>query len=576
VPHNINNNEKTNNNTTMMGENNRHRSHTFQPPLQSNNHQHPNLYSESFDPRGGLTFDGSWADQPYPDQHQQLLIHNKQEEDGSGVRPLQFHPVSQNMHHSQQQWYPPHPSEYQHYTSQQPQFQRGDFQHGTEIADSHHRHEYGISSYRPPSEQQQPPPQRERQKYHHEPVVSHPAYQHNQFPLVSTPGIYGRALRQPNFLAHHQEPDAFVCHGKRGGRSTKQEARPMSLLCHQTPEQQPPAQFYNGPPVSALVPRFARKATLTPHGHRMSLSSSKYSVGRSSLGSNENIVNGGNRSYDDVSPPPAPLKLEEEVLKPEQLVSSKTNRSPVVVRQQISADAENQTRPAPQARPDTSSSWPSMLPNDAASESSSPAKRPSSTTTDLVVESASKDETSQSQQEEDPPWTVPINFPKRLALVNDHVKLNALHCFLREKVLEIFVVSNLDNRLKFRHAPCSSAGRVGFRCKFCAAARLGTENSPQAQEMYEAPMAVFYPRTLSEIYRLVTSWQRCHVRKCKNMPLHLRKEWEALRHDKTRGKTCYWAESAHAIGLVDCTSSSAGIRFRVDAKGRCVGPRKQK
>jgi hypothetical protein len=294
-------------------------------------------------------------------------------------------------------------------------------------------------------------------------------------------------------------------------------------------------------------------------------------VGKSSPGLTENAVNGGNGHY---SPPPAPPKYETETqIKAEQVrVMSllKTNRSPVVVRQPFSVAAENQAKPVPQAQPEKSAS--TMVSLNAASESSkSPVKRPSSTTANLVVEASEQHEASQPEEEDDFPCAVPVNFPTSLALLNDCCKLNSLHCFLREKVLEVFVVSSSDNRVKFLHTSSSSAGRVGFRCKFCAEARPGTDSAPEN----EVPMAVFYPKSLSEIYRLVTSWQRCHVRKCRNMPLHLRKEWLELRHDKARGKTSYWAESAHAIGLVDCASKAGGIRFRVDAKGQCVAPPKQ-
>jgi len=78
----------------------------------------------------------------------------------------------------------------------------------------------------------------------------------------------------------------------------------------------------------------------------------------------------------------------------------------------------------------------------------------------------------------------------------------------------------------------------------------------------EAPMAVFYPKSIAEIYRLVTSWQRCHLRKCRNLPPGLRSQWQALREsDKSRGKTHYWVTSAKQIGLVDCNSRAGGIRF---------------
>jgi hypothetical protein len=157
------------------------------------------------------------------------------------------------------------------------------------------------------------------------------------------------------------------------------------------------------------------------------------------------------------------------------------------------------------------------------------------------------------------PAPVPKKYPRTLSLPNDSIKLNALHCFIRAELLEIFVVEPSPEHLKFRHAPSSAVGRVGLRCVHCARART---NSMNASRDDEAPMAVFYPKSVHEIYRLVTSWQRCHVRKCKSLPPSVRNVWKDLREtEKSRGKTAYWADAARQIGLVDCPSRAGGIRF---------------
>jgi hypothetical protein len=166
---------------------------------------------------------------------------------------------------------------------------------------------------------------------------------------------------------------------------------------------------------------------------------------------------------------------------------------------------------------------------------------------------------------------VPKNFPTRLALPNDEAKLNSLHCFLRSELLEIFVVEKSANKSP-THSPGSSVGRVGLRCVFCAMVRKRHSISTTAEHDLsgntahprcdEAPMAVFYPKSIAEIYRLVTSWQRCHLRKCRNLPPQIRNKWTMLReNDKSRGKTHYWITSAKEIGLIDCNSRAGGIRF---------------
>lgn len=176
---------------------------------------------------------------------------------------------------------------------------------------------------------------------------------------------------------------------------------------------------------------------------------------------------------------------------------------------------------------------------------------------DLTSEPSSD---SMDQKDSDFPAAVPENYPKRLALPYDETKLNSLHCFLRSELLEIFVVQK-SNHKSPTHSPGSSVGRVGLRCVHCAMVHRKKDDRD------EAPMAVFYPKSVAEIYRLVTSWQRCHLRKCKNLPPSVRSQWQALReNDKSRGKTHYWVTSAKEIGLVDSNSRAGGIRFGPNTK----------
>lgn len=162
--------------------------------------------------------------------------------------------------------------------------------------------------------------------------------------------------------------------------------------------------------------------------------------------------------------------------------------------------------------------------------------------------------------ESDFPAPIPENYPTRLALKYDDTKLNSLHCFLRSELLEIFVVQKSSHKSP-THSPGSSVGRVGLRCVHCAM-------NKKKENRDEAPMAVFYPKSIAEIYRLVTSWQRCHLRKCRNLPPAVRAKWQSLRDsDKSRGKTHYWITSAKEIGLLDCRSRAGGIRFGPNTKG---------
>ena len=187
-------------------------------------------------------------------------------------------------------------------------------------------------------------------------------------------------------------------------------------------------------------------------------------------------------------------------------------------------------------------------------------------------------------------------YPTRLAIVTDSRELNSLHCFVRDELLELFTVkesnyttnSNATNNNQDKivptvsndddscTSPSSSSGRtsssspqqspsssvaqqptcssrVGLRCVHCASEfRNGTN----------ASMSMFYPRKLTDLYKMVCTWQRVHYAKCKHIPTSVRRTYSELKkNDKTRGKTAYWVTSARFIGLVDDEKYGGGVRF---------------
>ena len=155
----------------------------------------------------------------------------------------------------------------------------------------------------------------------------------------------------------------------------------------------------------------------------------------------------------------------------------------------------------------------------------------------------------------------PTEYPKRLTMPQDKERLNQLHCFMRSDLLEVVVIQPADDSKTetdtFSKTPTSTdplqIGRVGLRCVHCSASHDGGRTGPS--------MSIFYPKCLSEIYRLVTSWKRCHLSKCKNIPKSVREELGRLSEVKARGKTSYWTESAAELGLVDMPTKIGGICF---------------
>lgn len=208
-------------------------------------------------------------------------------------------------------------------------------------------------------------------------------------------------------------------------------------------------------------------------------------------------------------------------------------------------------------------------------------------------------------------------FANRLAMQDDPQELNSLHCFVRAELLEIFTVpgpsldspqssrqicakpddgslseededhqddaedddddedittGDLAGRSAFAQCltPSSLAksnklsisssrlfpGRVGLRCVFC-----GTLH--RRERSTGATMSSFYPRSVSDIYRSVCTWQRVHFRRCGHVPEETRKVYHELKEkDRTRGKTKYWIKSALELGLVNVDGlGKSGIRF---------------
>ena len=458
----------------------------------------------------------------------------------------------------------------------------------------------------------------------------HPMFQNPQMFMAGGigPSYHGFLPQAPFFPPPFAPPPPSQ--QNKGEDATMMEERTESSNSTTTPTLQPPAHLYNGPPVSALVPRAPRGLQPSPP------SIDAHHRGRSSFGSvvalptppqaTTTPAAGDTKAFHfattndddhDVSPPPAPPMMDNSTVSATETTPSailhRTEGKNVVTsttppsseRSPLASLADNNPPPGScatsvnkppksadlqeaslllglrqrsptliqvQASPRLQQPSPPPKPVATKTEEEPPAPPAATNTETPIVQDNEKEEpTSQDPlQPNEEGMTVPKTYPKRLALPEDHLKLNSLHCFLRQNLLEIFVVEPNNTKVKFRHAPSSSVGRVGFRCVFCAAAR---RNNPTENFDSEAPMAIFYPKATAEIYRLVTSWQRCHLRKCKQLPPPLRAQWELLKHDKTRGKTQYWVVSAHAIGLRDRKTKAGGIHFELnDDEDVCCQP----
>lgn len=452
----------------------------------------------------------------------------------------------------------------------------------------HHPHQYSHqnpSSYHHGGPPPPPPPPAAHQASMQSQQMNHydPRYQHHPHHAAPQPPSY-----QYDYWYQPEPPK-----GRRESLPYAPQPQPISTA---TPTLQPPSH-YNGPPVSALVPRVPRNPqnALYEHGRynpRQSFgtyTNNHFMIPTPPQGSTSMMGHALDDSPPAIPvPPPPPSTEQRPTHKTSGTVLSAIKQDPLP--SSIGASPKPRT-PLANAMPDSNRINLLDKKFDAAHHPPSDHHPPSKIMSHHhqqqqqnpmslqppplpVVKEANlllslkSDSTSSPMPETKKvypkscfPAKIPKNYPKRLALRDDNTKLNSLHCFVREELLEIFVVEPSEKKLKFRHAPSSSVGRVGLRCLHCHNSRQ--TNNPSRDG--EAPMAVFYPKSIAEIYRLVTSWQRCHLRKCSTLPPPVRKRWETLRAtEKSRGKTAYWATSAHAIGLRDCPSRAGGVYFEVN------------
>ncbi|KAG7368645.1 hypothetical protein IV203_031388 [Nitzschia inconspicua] len=484
-------------------------------------------------------------------QHQQHRHHqyNHQEHPGAPPYAAGGHSAPQQYPHhpgyhprDQQHYHQSYPAHQPYYGNPQQHHVAMYGQHGTSYAKRCESYHQGVAAAQGNSP---PPPQQPVMPYH-------PSEYHLGPPAAA--GHHGQHYpMQPQ--EHYQGHHGYVPPPQGAFQLPNYTARPGSY--NPSPETTSEAHAIRGspsPPPHPPVPSPQKKPTILDKTGQPIPSSESSESNKTALGERaQNEASGveppvktsGKKEDATADAASILLQLGAPVLKP--------------------GDAENEN---PQIRSDNEQSKQHSIPQsvqgshsmDEASEMTHP---------DLTSE-PSQDSLEQTMQnrvlDTEFPCPIPSKYPTRLCLPYDGAKLNSLHCYLRSDLLEIFVVQKSPHKSP-THSPHSSIGRVGLRCVHCAMNRRCRDDRE------EAPMAVFYPKSVAEIYRLVTSWQRCHLRKCRNLPPAVRGKWLELREsDKSRGKTHYWVTSAKEIGLRDCQGRAGGIRFAPDLDGDQLPP----
>ena len=138
-----------------------------------------------------------------------------------------------------------------------------------------------------------------------------------------------------------------------------------------------------------------------------------------------------------------------------------------------------------------------------------------------------------------------------MAMPEDAFHLNTIHCFVRQQ-LELFSADRFSRRKR---------GRVGLRCKFCAATKTGSAwpNS-----------AMSFPNTFSSVHQACAQRFQVHwLTQCPHIPEDLRTNLQIIVNQGGQGQRSrgalsaptYYALSLQRIGLVETTD---GLRFGRD------------
>ena len=447
----------------------------------------------------------------------------------------------------------------------------------SEQAAAQHHSSHSMEMAKPPQQQQQHP---------HHPQSSH-----------------GPPQRVPSFEQQHAQQHHP---GSLGGPPPSMTAEPPDYPPHLQQEQQLP---HGGSSSAASDPMLQPSSS---GEHQLSLESSVVKTNPSddaTIATNE--AQSPPSGASGATPPPSSAtqhmgstskNLNDTTRTPESNDAPSTTEEPQRQEQQSEPQpeesdmtAEGKTKHSSSTEPVISGSCEKKQTLDTASVllafSSTKKPRPSSETSMMMDDNDSKGsfptlptEPSFSSMISEPPTdhpVLPLDYPKRLKTPDDEEKLNALHCYMRSDLLEIVVIQPTNTSSdkgeggssaatpmsnEARNTPTSTdpqmIGRVGLRCVFCAMSPDGGRAGPS--------MSIFYPRTVSEIYRLVTSWKRCHLSKCRNLPPNVRQNLDGFRECRARGKTAYWIDSARAIGLVDIPTKIGGVRFQTDSAGNIL------
>jgi len=144
-----------------------------------------------------------------------------------------------------------------------------------------------------------------------------------------------------------------------------------------------------------------------------------------------------------------------------------------------------------------------------------------------------------------------------LSQPDDSDHLNQLHCFVRSKLLEVFVLKKDD--VTGIRASDTGKNVVGIRCSQCGS--LST-----VERGTDVKHTTFFPKCIQDLYRGVCTWQRLHFPTCQHMPESYKAQYKHYKEmDPSRGRKAHWIQSAYQLGLRNMDADRNGISYHPDS-----------
>lgn len=154
-----------------------------------------------------------------------------------------------------------------------------------------------------------------------------------------------------------------------------------------------------------------------------------------------------------------------------------------------------------------------------------------------------------------------------VATPDDPDYLSEKQCYVRTRLMELFVATQEDVDKKTRNRKASFVGQVGIRCVYCV---------PAMEPKHRVERAICYPTTVKKLYQTGQDMQHFHFATCPAIPPAVKLAYQDLRSTMNHRRSVreiaprdYWTKSCEDLGMIDHIGddgTNAGVKLSGDHK----------